>query len=90
MSFFNEAFGADEDGFQKILIMPEALIIHRMKYKENVTADWWLKWSALSKKQKEAAKKIIFANVFTNTVVEAVDDNDTREVLRYYQIRREK
>jgi hypothetical protein len=43
VSFFNEAFGANEDEFRKILIMPEALIIHRMKYKENKTAEWWSK-----------------------------------------------
>ncbi len=90
VSFFNEAFGADEDGFQKILLMPEALIIHRMKYKENITAEWWAKWNALTDEQRLIAKTIVFAYNFANDIVDFVDDKEVREVLRYYQMRREK
>jgi hypothetical protein len=90
MSFFNEAFGANEEEFQKILLMPEALIIHRMKYKGNVTAEWWTKWTSLSDKQREAAKLVIFAYDFSNAIVDAVDDADVRQLLHYYQMRRDK
>jgi hypothetical protein len=89
MSFFNEAFGTTEDDFQKILLVPEALIIHRMKYKANVTAQWWEKWVSLTDGQREAAKEVIFAYDFTNSVVESVADADVRSILRYYQMRRD-
>lgn len=88
ISFFNEAFGANEEEFQKIIIMPEALIVHRMKYKDNVTAEWWSKWTALSDEQRDLAKPIIFAYNFTDTILDSVNDTKVREVLHYYQIRR--
>lgn len=90
LSFFNKAFGKDENEFQKILLMPEALIIHRMKYEDNLTAEWWVKWTALTDAQCEVAKSIIFAYNFTNVVVDSVNDADIRGVLRYYQVRRDK
>jgi hypothetical protein len=89
-SFFNEAFGIDENEFEKILLMPEALIIHRMKYKENRTAGWWAKWSILNTRQKNAAKKIIFAYDFSDAELNKIKDIEVREVLRYYQIRRDR
>jgi hypothetical protein len=90
LSFFNEAFGANEDEFQKILLMPEALIVHRMKYKENVTAEWWRMWTSLTDEQREVAKPIIFAYNFSDSVIASIDDADVRAALRYYQIRRDK
>jgi hypothetical protein len=90
MSFFNEAFGANEEEFRKILIMPEALIIHRMKYKENITAEWWMKWSSLSDEQQALAMPIISAYDFTDSVVNSISDSDVRDVLRFYQIRRDR
>jgi hypothetical protein len=90
LSFFNEAFGANEEEFQKILLMPEALIIHRMKYKENVTAEWWKLWTALTEGQREVAKPVIFAYNFADSILDSIVDADVRGVLRYYQIRRDK
>ena len=89
-SFFDEAFGANERGFQKILLMPEALIINRMKYKDNITAEWWKKWSALSPYLKNIAKKYIFAYDFSDEVVNGIENDAVQEVLRYYQIKRER
>ena len=90
MSFFNEAFGSNEDEFQRILLMPEALIIHRMKYKDNITAEWWKQWSSLSNEQREIAKPIIFAYNFANAVLDNINDKNIRDILRFYQIRRDK
>jgi hypothetical protein len=70
--------------------MPEALIIHRMKYKENITAEWWNMWTMLTDEQREVAKPIIFAYNFSDSVIASIDDANVRAVLRYYQIRRGK
>jgi len=88
-SFFNEAFGANEREFQKILLMPEALIIHRMKYKENLTAEWWGKWTDLSPYLKSIAKKYIFSYDFRGETIDAIENDSVRTVLRYYQIKRD-
>ena len=66
------------------------MIIHRMKYKESITAEWWAKWTALSDEQREVAKPIIFAYDFSSDVLASINDKEVCEVLRYYQIRRER
>jgi len=57
-SFFEEAFGKDIDEFHKILWMPEAFIIHRFKYKDNLTAKWWDKYNRLDKAQLDKLQGI--------------------------------
>lgn len=86
-SFFEEAFGKDIDEFQKILWMPEAFIIHRFKYKENLTAEWWDKFNKLDKEQLCKIKEIIAANQFDETTV--TGDQNIDEVLEYYQVKRD-
>lgn len=87
-SFFTEAFGKDIDEFHKILWMPEAFIIHRFKYKDNLTAEWWEKFNRLNEMQLNRLKEIVVLNLFDETTVTgdpAVDD-----VLKYYQVRRDR
>jgi len=87
-AFFEEAFGIDIQGFHKILWMPEAFIIHRFKYKDNLTAEWWNKYNCLNPAQLEKLQSIVAVNLFNETSVNtgdwAVDD-----VLKYYLIRRD-
>lgn len=86
-SFFEEAFGKDIDEFHKILWMPEAFIIYRFKYKDNLAVEWWKKYNNLDDVQLNKLKKIVEANIFdetTNTGDIAVD-----EVLEYYQVKRD-
>ena len=87
-SFFEEAFGKDIDGFNNILWMPEALIIYRFKYKDNLTKDWHNKFNALNPQQMVYAKRIIANNDFADEIVDAVSDKAVREVLSYYKIKR--
>ena len=47
-SFFEEAFGKDEDGYFDILWIPETFIIERMKHKENLTREWHDAFHALT------------------------------------------
>ena len=39
-SFFEEAFGKNLDEFHDLLWMPEAMIIYRFKYKDNLAKEW--------------------------------------------------
>lgn len=85
--FFEEAFGKDIEEFHKILWMPEAFIIHRFKYKDNLTAEWWEKFNSLDEMQLNRLKAIVAANVFDENI--ASGDPSVDEVLRYYQVRRD-
>jgi hypothetical protein len=87
-SFFEEAFGENIEGFYKILWMPEAFIIHRSKYKNNLTAEWWEKFNNLSKTQLNKLKKIVASNQFDVNHITTGDPN-VDEVLMYYQVRRD-
>jgi len=87
-SFFEEAFGKDINEYHKILWMPEAFIIHRFKYKENMTAEWWEKFSNLDASQLNRLKEIVAMNMFNETI--ATGDPAIDEVLKYYQVRRDK
>lgn len=82
-SFFEEAFGENIEVFHKILWMPEAFIIYRFKYKDNLTAEWWKKFNFLDTVQLNILKKIVAVNHFDKNI--ATGDPDVDEVLRYYQ-----
>ena len=82
-SFFEEAFGENIEVFHKILWMPEAFIIYRFKYKDNLTAEWWKKFNLLDTVQLNILKKIVAVNHFDKNI--ATGNPDVDEVLRYYQ-----
>ena len=88
-SFFEEAFGKDLGAFMDILWMPEAFIIHRFKYKDNLTAEWRLKFNALDEHQMQSAKSIIAKNSFTDEDILQASDTAVREVLEYYRIKKD-
>ena len=85
-SFFDEAFGKDIDEFHKILWMPEAFIIHRFKYKDNLTAEWWEKYNRLDEVQLKRLKETVAVNLFNETT--ATGDSAVDEVLKYYCVHR--
>ena len=89
VSFFDEAFGRDIEEFFNILWMPEAFIIHRFKYKDNLTVEWREKFNALSDEQLRKAKNIIALNDFEESTISSTGDPAIYEVLQYYQIRRD-
>ena len=90
-SFFNEAFGEDIDEFFNILWMPEAFIISRFKYKDNLTKEWHEKFYALSTEQLNLAKSVIVTNNFDEeSISKYKSDTAVYEVLKYYQIKRDK
>lgn len=88
-AFFEEAFGKDIDGFMDILWMPEAFIIHRFKYKENLTKEWRAAFQALNEQQMKMAKSIIAKNRFSDSDICDCSDEAVRNVLKYYHIQRD-
>lgn len=88
-SFFYKAFGKDEKEFEKLLYMPEAMIIYRMFFEENgMVDDWWNAFQNLSESQRITAKKIIESNNFSD-YEKKINDTDVLNVLEYYRIKRE-
>jgi hypothetical protein len=53
------------------------------------TPDWWEKFNALNKKQREQIEQLIAEHDFSDDVVD-VADKEIKEVLKYYQIKRDK
>lgn len=87
--FFEKAFGKDEAEFEKLLVMPEAMIIYRLYFEEiGLTDEWWKKYSALSERKKNMVNPIIYSNKFDD-YEEQITDKKCLEVLSYYRIRRE-
>jgi len=87
-SFFEEAFGKNIDEYFKILWMPEALIIHRFKFKENLTADWWSLYKQLDEMQLIQLHEIVAKNQFEKKII--TGDSAIDSVLKYYYIQRDR
>lgn len=88
-SFFEEAFGKNLDEFNDLLWMPEAFIIHRFKYKENLTVEWRKKFLALNEEKLLLAKSIIAMNKFADENISICKDSEILDVLEYYKIQRD-
>lgn len=89
VSFFEKAFGANEKEFEKLLYMPEAMIIYRLYFEEaGITDEWWKQFNKLSEEQLKLAKNIIHSNVFDN-YEEQIKDPEVLKLLAFYRIRRE-
>lgn len=88
-SFFEAAFGKDEQEFEKILYMPEAMIIYRYYYQESgLTDKWWNTFNGLPSEKLQIAKKIIHANDFTNLSTKTTEV-EILSLLEYYKITRD-
>ena len=88
LEFFYEAFGEDEDRFWTIMWMPEAFIIYRMKFKENLAKKWEESFNALPADKLELVKQIVAENTFKDIVLSEYDQ-DIQYVLHFYLITRD-
>ena len=60
-SFFEKAFGKNEDEFMELLIMPETFIIYRFFFEYlGETEKWRTEFNSLSESDKEEALSIIY------------------------------
>ena len=88
-SFFEEAFGSNEDEFYKLLYMPEVMIIYRFHFKDNgLTDEWWNKFINLSEEQIAILKPIVEKNDFSCLDSLNIVDDEILDVLHYYTIGR--
>jgi hypothetical protein len=88
-SFFEKAFGRNEDEYEKLLYMPEAMIIYRLYYeKSGMTDAWWNTFSLLTPEKKEFIKPIIHGNDFSD-INSLTSDKDILNILQYYTITRD-
>lgn len=88
-TFFEKAFGHDENEYEKLLYMPEAMIVYRMYYEKNgITDKWWDAFSKLKSDKLEFVKKIIHDNDFSD-IYSLTSDKEILNVLEYYKISRD-
>ena len=88
LEFFYEAFGADEDRFWTIMWMPEAFIIYRMKFKDNLAKEWEEAFKALPADKLALVKGIVADNTFKDVDLSQFSA-DVQNVLRFYLITRD-
>ena len=69
--------------------MPEALIIHRFKYKYNVTEEWREQFHSLNSDELDEAQRIIADNKFTDEDISKATFNKVKDLLKFYQIKRD-
>ena len=85
--FFEKAFGKNEEEFNKLLYMPEIMIIYRAHFDENgLSNQWWKEYSALTDDQKNVVNPIIYSNSFDDYESD-VHDLSCLRVLSYYRIK---
>lgn len=88
-SFFEKAFGRDEKEYEKLLYMPEVMIIYRLYYENNgMTELWWKTFSSLTVEKSNEVKTIIELNDFTDITLLSSDE-DILNVLEFYTITRD-
>lgn len=84
-SFFEEAFGKDENEFQELLMMPETFLLYRFFFRDlGYTQRWRDDMAKLSTEERKELYPIIFNNDFNN-IEELTDNISLRKVLAYYK-----
>ena len=68
--------------------MPEAFIIYRMKFKENLAREWEYAFYNLPSSKLELVKTIVAENSFKDFDLSKYDD-EIQNVLRFYLINRD-
>lgn len=85
VSFFEKAFGRDENEYMELLIMPETFLLFRLFFEHLGYTDMWRQaMKSLSEDERETIFPIIFANKFTDVDKLAVSNN-VRYALSFYK-----
>lgn len=88
LDFFYEAFGKDEERFWTIMWMPEAFIIYRMKFKNNLAKEWETLFRGLSEDKLSVVKDVVSGDRFSGLDISQFDP-EIQNVLKYYLINRD-
>lgn len=84
-SFFEKAFGKNEDEFMELLIMPETFLLFRFFFEDlGYTQKWRAEMSTLTNEEKEELYPIIFENDFNN-IDSLTNNHKLRHILQYYK-----
>ena len=94
-SFFQEAFGKNEDEYMDLLEMPESFIIYRFFFKwldgRNVgmgTSHWRSAWKecrcSVPEERWNEVCHVIHTNVFNYTILDDFEEPVIKRLLRYY------
>lgn len=85
VSFFEKAFGKNEEEYMKLLIMPETFLLFRFFFEYlGLTQKWWEEMTALTDEERGELYPIIFKNDFTD--IDSLTNNEKfRHILQYYK-----
>lgn len=85
ISFFEKAFGKNEDEFMELLIMPETFLLFRFFFEHLGYTDQWRKAMAeLTDSERKELYPIIFNNDF-NHIEELTPNEKFRHILNFYK-----
>ena len=85
VSFFEKAFGRNEEEFMELLIMPETFLLFRFFFEHlGYTDKWRTEMASLTEEERSIIMPIIFKNKFTD--IEKLDASDKiKRVLSFYK-----
>lgn len=84
-SFFEKAFGRDEDEYMELLIMPETFLLFRFFFEHlGYTQQWREAMANLSDEERDELMPIIYRNEF-NHIEDLTDNPHLLNVLRFYK-----
>ena len=85
VDFFEAAFGRDKQEFERIMYMPESMIIWRNHF-EPLAREWWTAFNALDDEQSARLKSIVEGNDFSD-IQSLTSDDAIKTVLEFYSHR---
>lgn len=85
VSFFEKAFGRNEEEYMELLIMPETFLLFRFFFEHlGYTQQWREAMSELTDVEREELYPIIFKNDF-NHIDELTENEKFRHILKFYK-----
>ena len=85
VSFFEKAFGRNEEEYMELLIMPETFLLFRFFFEHlGYTQQWRMAMSELTDAEREELYPIIFKNDF-NHIDELTENEKFRHILKFYK-----
>lgn len=85
VSFFEKAFGRNEEEYMELLIMPETFLLFRFFFEHlGYTQQWRKAMSELTDAEREELYPIIFKNDF-NHIDELTENEKFRHILKFYK-----